>query len=152
MRVKIKKIGEKVKTPEYSTDGAAGIDFYAHGIRYVYQESKHQYSLDKLKYLEYNTGIAVEIPIGFVGLMFPRSSITNKDLFLGNAVGVIDSDYRGEITFRFKRTDQFTTDEYKIGEKIGQLVIVPAPKVVLEEVNELSDTVRSLGGYGSTGR
>jgi len=149
MKVKIKKLEPKVKTPEYSTEGAAGLDFYAQNLKYVFKENKNQYyTLDEIKYLEYGTGIAIEIPPGYVGLMFPRSSITDKELVLGNSVGVIDSDYRGEIKFRFKRKDKFSTDEYKIGEKIGQLVIMPVAKVELQEVNDLSDTVRSSGGYG----
>lgn len=152
MKVRIKKLSTTVKTPYYSTDGAAGLDFYAQDIKYIYEESKHQYSLDKLKYLEYGTGIAIEIPSGHVGLMFPRSSITDKELTLGNSVGVIDSDYRGEIKFRFKKDNAFTTNEYKVGEKIGQLLIVPIPAIELLEVNELTDTKRSSDGYGSTGR
>lgn len=153
MKVKIKKLDEKVKTPHYSTDGAAGLDIYAHTIKYVYEDdTKHQYTLDRLKYIEMGTGLSIEIPEGYVGLLFPRSSVTNKDLMLGNAVGMIDSDYRGEITFRFKRLRLYSTDEYKVGEKIGQLLIVPYPKVELEVSHELSDTQRGSGGYGSTGR
>jgi len=150
MKVKIKRLKQGTKVPHYSTDGAAGLDFYAQDIKYVYEESKHQYSLDKLKYLEYGTGIAIEIPPGHVGLMFPRSSITEKELSLGNSVGVIDSDYRGEIKFRFKKDTAFSTSEYKVGEKIGQLLIIPIPAIELLEVNELTDTKRSSGGFGST--
>lgn len=151
MKVKIKKLADKVQTPVYSSQEAAGLDFFAHTIKYVYDEAEHNYSLDKLRYIEYDTSIAIEIPPGFVGLMFPRSSVSNKDLLLANSVGVIDSDYRGSIKFRFKRTQIYKTDEYKVGEKIGQLLIIPIPKVELEEVADLSDTIRSSGGYGSTG-
>jgi dUTP pyrophosphatase len=152
IKVKIKKLEEKTITPNYTNKGDAGLDFYAANVRYVYgDEDDHHYSLDRLKYIEYGTNIALEIPPGFVGLMFPRSSITNKHLILGNAVGVIDSSYRGEIKFRFKRTKAFNVDEYKVGDKIGQLIIMAVPQIELEESHELSDTLRSSGGYGSTG-
>lgn len=154
MQVKIKKLNVNAKTPKYATDGAAGLDIYSVNVKYVYEDDAKdqytQYSLSNLKYIEYGTGLSIEIPPGHVGLIYPRSSITNKDLMLGNSVGVIDSDYRGEITFRFKPT-KLGTNEYKIGEKIGQLIITPIPLVELVEVTELSDTVRSSGGYGSTG-
>lgn len=152
MKVKFKKLTDKVVTPVYSSSQAAGIDFYAHTIRYVYEESKHNYSLDKLKFIEYDTCIAVEIPEGYVGLIFPRSSISNKDLILSNSVGMIDSDYRGSIKFRFKKTHMYGLEEYKVGDKVGQLLIVPYPKIELEEADDLSDTIRGSGGYGSTGR
>lgn len=152
MKVKVKKVFEKATIPSYATDGSAGLDFTALNVKYVYEDEKdHYYSLSDLKYIEVGTGIAVEIPSGYVGLIFPRSSITNKDLILGNSVGVIDSDYRGEIKFRFKRTKVLSTEEYKIGEKIGQMIIIPIPAIEMEEVQDLSDTKRSSGGYGSTG-
>lgn len=151
MKVKIKKIFEKATAPSYATDGSAGLDFTALNVKYVYEdEREHRYSLSDLRYIEVGTGIAVEIPSGYVGLIFPRSSITNKDLMLGNSVGVIDSDYRGEIKFRFKRTKVLSTEEYKIGEKIGQMIIIPIPIIEMEEVKDLSDTKRGSGGYGST--
>lgn len=152
MKVKIKKLFKDATLPSYAKEGDAGLDLTALNIKYVYEESDNKYySLDKLKYIEMGTGLAIEIPPGYVGLIFPRSSITNKELALGNSVGVIDSGYRGEIKFRFKRTRAFNTDEYKIGDKIGQLIIIPYPKIELEEVEELSDSNRGTGGYGSSG-
>lgn len=155
MKIKIKKLKEDVKLPHYSTDGAAGLDIYAYDVKYSYNEGVKdqytQYSLSELKYIEYGTKLAIEIPSGYVGLIYPRSSITNKDLLLGNSVGIIDSDYRGEIKFRFRPTKLGFT-EYKLGDKIGQLIIMPIPLIELEEVKELSDTKRNDGGYGSTGR
>ena len=167
--LKLKKLYEDVPTPKYATDGSAGIDLTAMSRFY-----------DKNGNVCYGTGIAVEIPEGFVGLLFPRSSITKKDIFVKNSVGVIDSDYRGEImlkcapclgfadyfgneNFRYGiGTDQNycnkvlyhdydTNDHYDIGDKCCQLVIVPIPKVVIHLVNELSETERGIGGYGHTG-
>lgn len=103
----------------------------------------------------YGTGIAVEIPEGYVGLVFPRSSIAKKDLFLSNSVGVIDSHYRGEIMFKFRmaRAQEYVKDPiYSVGERIGQIIIIPFPDVVFSEADELSETDRGEGGYGSTGK
>ena len=103
----------------------------------------------------YGTGIAVEIPEGYVGFVFPRSSIAKKDLFLSNSVGVIDSHYRGEIMFKFRmaRAQEYVKDPiYSVGERIGQIIIIPFPDVVFSEVDELSETDRGEGGYGSTGK
>lgn len=116
--------------------------------------------------LVYGTGLAVEIPSGHVGLLFPRSSIAAKGLYLTNAVGVLDSGYRGEVLFKFKPAAEFTDvvsghvlykgfvggrNMYKIGDRIGQLLVVPYPEVEFEEVTGLSDSDRGMGGYGSTG-
>lgn len=107
----------------------------------------------------YGTGIAVEIPAGYVGLVFPRSSIARKRLVLSNGVGVIDSGYRGEILFKFKstlanspasRTNYNYT--YEEGERIGQLIVLPYPDIEFVEAEELSDSDRGTGGYGSTGK
>jgi dUTP pyrophosphatase len=102
-------------------------------------------------YYEYLTGIAIEIPEGYVGLMFPRSSISKTKQILSNHVGVIDSGFRGEIRFRFKKLAWDNGDLYDVGDKIGQLVIMPIPAIELVEVDELSDSERGEGGFGSTG-
>jgi dUTP pyrophosphatase len=101
----------------------------------------------------------VEIPPGYVGLLFPRSSITKKNFVLGNSVGVIDSDYRGEITFVFKLIPEDSaanlfkfSKAYKQGERIGQLLLVECPKLEVIEVEELDDTERGSGGFGSSGQ
>jgi dUTP pyrophosphatase len=89
-----------------------------------------------------------------VGLLFPRSSISKTDLRLANCVGVVDSGYRGEITFRYKfKKDAFfaSLKRYQEGDRIGQLVIMPYPKIQLEEIGELAESERGVGGYGSTG-
>ena len=100
----------------------------------------------------YHTDIAVEIPEGHVGLLFPRSSIYKQDLLLSNSVGVIDSGYRGEITFKFKPVHFDIKHRYQVGDRIGQLIIIPYPDIEFVEANELSDSERGEGGYGSSGR
>ena len=102
----------------------------------------------------YHTGIAVEIPQGYVGLLFPRSSIYRQTLLKTNSVGVIDSDYRGEVLMKF--ADRFISSSieprrYKAGDRIGQLVIVPVPDVFWVQSDSLISTERGSGGYGSTG-
>ena len=92
----------------------------------------------------------MEIPEGYVGLVFPRSSISKTDHYLRNSVGVIDSGYRGEIKIRMS-TPLLGGVEYKEGDRIAQLIIMKLPWVNIEEVEELSDTDRGDGGFGSTG-
>jgi dUTP pyrophosphatase len=107
-------------------------------------------------FMEYGTGIAVEIPTGHVGLLFPRSSITKapSGVSLKNSVGVIDSNYRGEILVRFEKPthETYGVNIPVVGDKIAQLIILPYPTVHFEEVQELSDTNRGDGGFGSTGK
>ena len=136
MNLKIKKIHPNAVIPKYAHDGDAGMDIVA---------------IEKNitdKYVEYKTGLSLEIPEGHVCLIFPRSSISKKDLVLCNSVGVLDSGYRGELTFRFQNLGK---DHYEVGEKIGQIMILPYPQVKIEEVDELSSTERGEGGWGSTG-
>ena len=92
----------------------------------------------------------MEIPPGHVGLVFPRSSCYKHGMLLSNCVGVIDSDYRGEVTAVFLGTHDDVS--YEIGDRIAQLVIMPIPAVKFVEAEELSETQRGTGGYGSTGR
>lgn len=146
LSVKFKKLSDNAVVPSYAKNGDAGLDFIA--------TSK----LEKDDQVVYGTGIAIEIPEGYVGLMFPRSSIYKKVLSLSNSVGVIDSGYRGEIkfVFNFRKTEiaeyLYSAYSYDVGDKIGQLVIMPYPKVTLEEVEELSDSERGTTGWGSSGR
>ena len=151
MKVAFKKLIDNAVIPSYQKLGDAGLDLTA--TSYKYENGRHVYG----------TGLAVEIPEGFVGLVFPRSSIANYDLRLSNAVGVIDSNYRGEITFKFEndrmtRPDanfkQWLNDEcriYEVGNRIGQLVIMPIPTIEPIEVDSLSSSERGSGGYGSSG-
>lgn len=135
MKVKIKKLRKNVIIPSYAKHGDAGIDLTA---------------IDKKvegMWITYYTGLAMEIPEGYVGLLFPRSSVYKTEQRLANSVGVIDSGYRGEIMMKFNRS----MNEYKIGDRIGQIIILPYPQVEFEEVEELSETNRGSGGFGSTG-
>lgn len=139
MVVNFKYIRPGVPTPGYAKEGDAGIDLIA---AYAYAQDFNQ--------ITYGTGIAVEIPEGHVGLIFPRSSISKTGLRLSNSVGVIDSGYRGEIMVKF---DIIEGDKaYSLGDRICQLVILPYPQVVLNNVAELSTTDRGEGGFGSTGK
>lgn len=101
--------------------------------------------------VEYDTGIAVAIPEGYVGLLAPRSSISNQPGWrLANSVGIIDSDYRGSIRVRFRADRAMPGLPYKVGDRIAQLVLIPCPTVVYNEVENLSETERDVGGFGST--
>ena len=147
MKVKIKKLDERAVVPTYAKKGDAGLDFTAVNI-----------SKDNVGNITYHTGLAIEIPEGYVGLLFPRSSISKKQQFLTNSVGVIDSGYRGEIMAKFKPVmgsyesilDLFESNEYQVGDKIVQLIILPYPQIEFEEVEELSSSERGHGGFGST--
>lgn len=101
--------------------------------------------------LVYHTGLAVEIPEGYVGLLFQRSSIYKKSISMTNAVGVIDSGYRGEIIGKFRSTTDVVPAIFKPGERFAQLVIVPCLDVQIEEATELEETERGEGGFGSSG-
>ena len=105
----------------------------------------------KRNIVTYHTGIAVEIPDGYVGYVFPRSSVYKHQLSLANCVGVIDSSYRGEILFKF-RIVQPHISRYSVGDKIGQIIIEPYPEIEFEEADELSESDRGEGGFGSSGR
>lgn len=138
MLVAVKKLHWNAMLPVKAHDSDAGFDLFAHRID----------SDDKWK-IVYGTGIAVSIPQGYVGLIFMRSSVRDKCLSLANAVGVIDSGYTGEIMLTFREVcDGFS---YKVGEKIGQLVIMQLPQIEIQEVDELPKTQRGTGGHGSTG-
>ena len=174
MKVKIKKIHKDAVIPSYAKDGDAGMDLTATSKSY-----------DEHGNVVYGTGLAFEMPKGYVGLLFPRSSNAKQDLLLSNSVRVLDSGYRGEVMFKFKKQinneksvlntiiavqnmaeikddfkqlgllneddiENFT--EYQLGDRIGQIIILPYPQIEFEEVEELSDSERGKGGYGSTGK
>ena len=138
IKVKFKKLNQRASIPFYAKKGDAGMDFVATTL------------IRTGKYFEYGTDLALELHMGYVGLLFPRSSISNTDHFLRNSVGVIDSGYRGELKLRMS-VPALGEKEYRIGDKIGQIVLVKLPSVEIEEVQELSDTDRSDGAFGSTG-
>lgn len=143
MNVKFKKLHDDAKIPSYAHDTDAGLDLTAVSFTQEFDKS------NKLV-LVYHTGIAVEIPDGHVGLIFMRSSISNKSIALTNAVAVIDSGYRGELLLKYKITTDSLPTIYQPGEKIGQLIIIPYPKIEPIEAEELSDSDRNEGGFGST--
>lgn len=142
MKVKIKRLSENAVVPSYAHATDAGLDLVATSARF---ENSN---------MVYGTGLAFEIPEGYVGLLFPRSSNANKTLLLSNSVGVLDSGYRGEVMFKYKISAPIFDDTtvYQVGDRIGQLIIIPYPKIEFEVVEELSDSERGEGGYGSTGK
>lgn len=157
MIVNIKRLHKDAVIPSYSKAGDAGMDLTAISKDY-----------DSNRNVVYGTGLSFEIPEGYVGLLFPRSSVSKSDLRLTNSVGVVDSGYRGEVSFKFRNdnfnvykindNDSFTNlsfvayNEYDIGDRIGQLLIIPYPQIEFNEKDDLSETERGEGGYGSTGK
>lgn len=139
--VKVKKLVPEAVVPSYSKVGDAGMD-----LTITKEIENTSFSVS------YGFGIAMEIPQGYVGLVFPRSSVRNQDLILSNCVGVIDSGYRGEIQATFKKTNGLDSIKYKVGERGAQIIILPYPTIYMTEVLELSDTERGSGGFGSTGK
>lgn len=141
--VSIKKLDEKAMLPTYGSEYSAGADLYA------LAEEELVFAPGETKLV--HTGLAVEIPEGYAGLIYARSGLALKrGLAPANKVGVIDADYRGEIMVALHN---HSNDEQKISpqERIAQLVITPFLKVAFEEKETLSDTVRGTGGFGSTG-
>ena len=140
MKVKIKKLVDNAVVPTYGKPGDAGMDLTAISIQVTSDGTECQY-------IEYGTGISLEIPDGYVGLLYPRSSISKTGLILANSVGVVDSGYRGEVKLRFKK---FSDSIYKVGERVAQIMIVPHPTIEFVEEQFLSETERGTGGFGST--
>jgi dUTP pyrophosphatase len=139
--VKVKKLDQNAVIPSYSKVGDAGMD-----LTITREIENTSFSVS------YGFGIAMEIPKGYVGLIFPRSSVRNQELILSNCVGVIDSGYRGELQATFKKTNGLDSIKYKVGERGAQIIILPYPTVYMTEVLELSDSERGTGGFGSTGK
>jgi dUTP pyrophosphatase len=153
MKVKVKKLSAYAVMPTKAHATDAGFDLTA-----ICRE------FDKDGNIVYHFGLALEIPEGYVGLIFPRSSICKKDLTLSNAVGVVDAGYRGEIIAKFKIATRVKEGKYSValvdqypsantylpGERVAQLIILPIPEIQLVEALNLSDTDRGQGGYGST--
>ena len=137
MKVRIKRLHPDAVIPKYAKAGDAGMDLTA-------VEMGREWNI-----VTYKTGLAIEIPEGHVGLLFPRSSVYKTSMVLSNCVGVIDSGYRGEIMLKFRSTE--SNKAYEVGDRVGQLIILPYPQVEFEEVENLSSTDRGSGGYGSTG-
>ena len=140
MRVRFKKVLEDAVSPSYAKEGDACMDLYAAAS-----------DVDDFGNLTYDTGLAFEIPEGYVGLVFPRSSITKTSLILKNSVGVIDSGYRGTVKVKFQMDKNSNHPVYFRGDRVAQIMIVPRPSITLEESDSLSETSRGEGGFGSTG-
>jgi dUTP pyrophosphatase len=136
--VKIKKLSSRAVIPHKSRVDDAGVDITATSMK------------ETDMYVEYGTDIAVSIPEGHAGFLLPRSSLSNYDLVLANHVGLIDSNYRGEIKFRFKLS-KTSPRIYNLGDRIGQLVVLPVPAIIFAEVENLDETDRGNQGYGSSG-
>lgn len=142
MKIKIKKLRPDAIIPKYAKEGDAGLDLVATSM-------VSNYNLDSGEQITYGTGLAMEIPEGFVGLIFPRSSIRKTSLSLSNCVGVIDSGYRGEIMVTFNISN-LHGDSYNVGDRVVQIIILPYPNIDFVESDELSSTDRGEGGFGST--
>lgn len=141
LQVAIKRLHSNAVIPSYAKPGDAGLDLTATSI-----------ISNTTTEVTYGTGLALEIPTDYVGLIFPRSSIRKYDLQLSNSVGVIDSGYRGEIQFTFNKTQGLDSVKYRVGDRIGQLIILPYPQIQLIEEANLSNTERGEGGFGSSGQ
>lgn len=140
--VRVKKLRENAVLPSYGSDYAAGADLYACNAVTVEPGAS--------EFVQ--TGLALEVPAGYAGLVYARSGLAcKKGLAPANKVGVIDADYRGEVMVAlYNHSSQAV--EIEPGERVAQLVITPYLTAVFEETEELSDTVRGEGGFGSTGR
>ncbi len=126
--------------PEYKTAGSAGADLKVACDVYMGARSQHLVS----------TGVSIAIPEGYVGLVFPRSGLANKGVTLSNSVGVIDSDYRGEILLSLVNNSPAAI-ELKKNDRVAQIVFIPVTQFPFISVDKLPDTARGTGGFGSTG-
>ncbi|MGN0374166.1 MAG: dUTP diphosphatase [Butyrivibrio sp.] len=143
MNIKVKKLNPAATLPTYGSDYAAGADLYVCLDAPV--------TINPGETVMLHTGLAMEIPEGYAGLIYPRSGMASKrGLAPANKVGVVDPDYRGEFMVAM-HNHSLTPQTVEPGERIAQLVITPFLSAVYEETEELSDTVRGDGGFGSTG-
>ena len=138
MKIKIKKLHPDAIIPKYAKPSDAGMDLVA--VRMW--EDIHGNTC-------YGTGLAIEPPPGYVSLLFPRSSISKTNLRLANSVGVVDPGYRGEVILKFDSKGEV---KYKVGDRVGQIMILPYPQIQFQEVKELTQSERGSGGFGSTGQ
>lgn len=139
MKVRFKKLDSSAKLPSYAHKGDAGLDLEVRNVLNI-----------SPTVVEYGFGLAVEIPKGYVGLLFPRSSVYKTGMVQTNCVGVIDSGYRGEIKVKFYKGENDET--FEVGDRACQLIILPYPNIEAVEVEKLSETPRGEGGFGSTGK
>lgn len=158
--IKFKKLVPEAVIPSYAHDGDVGMDMTAIGV---------DYDVEKDMYI-YHTGLALESEYGYGTFLFPRSSNCKTEAYLTNHVGIADSAiYRGEIQLRYKNRDRYRKSfwewitgkvnveralkfaPFQVGDRVGQMVVFPYPQVHVQVVDELSETVRGTGGFGSTG-
>lgn len=143
MQVRIKKIDQKATVPTYGSEFSAGADLYACAEESILIPAGETRMI--------HTGLAFEIPEGYVGLIYARSSLgTKRGLAPANKVGVIDADYRGEVMVSLHNHSS-SDQAVEPGERIAQMVIAPFLKAEFSVADDLSDTVRGAGGFGSTG-
>lgn len=142
MKVRFKKIHPNAVIPTKAHATDAGFDLVA--------TSREE---DMYGNVSYGLGIAIEIPKGYAGFIFPRSSNCKKQLLMCNSVGIVDCGYTGEIMAKFKPTSihPYSMD-YNVGDKVAQLVIMPYPEIEFDEVDELPESERGANGHGSTGK
>ena len=144
--IKVKKLVPEAVIPFYAKPGDAGMDITCTSFEY---DKEHDCYM-------YHSGLAFELPAGYVMLIFPRSSNRKTDYYLCNHVGVLDSGYRGELMFAYKnRTDDrlnYQKPPYQVGDRIGQIIILPYPTVKMIESDSLEESERGTGGFGSTGK
>lgn len=144
MDLRFKRLCETAHAPTFGTKYSAGMDLYNSETNTI-EIASHE-----TKFI--HTGLVFEIPIGYVGLVYARSGLACKrGLRLANSTGVIDSDYRGEVMVAL-HNDSNDAQVINPGERIAQMIIMPYPSIDLVEVNEVDDTERGVGGFGSTGR
>ena len=147
MNVKIVKLIPEAKTPTYATDGSAAFDLYAA----TYHKGTFEGSVQVTAI--FGTGLSFEVPVGHVMLIFSRSGHGFKNnVRLANCVGVIDSDYRGEVMVKLTYDSNGNTGlRFDSGDRIAQAMILPIERVSFTEVDSLSETERGTGGFGSSG-
>lgn len=142
--ISVKKLNEDAILPTYGSEFSAGADLYA-----LPSQGEIVFAPDETKFV--HTGLAMELPVGYAGLVYARSGLASKrGLAPANKVGVVDSDYRGEIMVALHNHSGM---EQKIvaGERVAQLVVTPFLKVDFALREELTETARGEGGFGSTG-
>ncbi len=141
MKLKIKKLSANAVVPQYATEGSACFD-----LRAVCNAE-----VPAFEGMAIRTGLAVEVPKGFALMLYSRSGHGfSHGLRLSNSVGVVDSDYRGEVVVKL-HNDSHTPFSFEAGDRIAQAMLVQVPQVVFEVVDELTNTARGTGGFGSTG-
>jgi dUTP pyrophosphatase len=138
MKVKIKRLSKNSVIPKYSKQGDAGMDLTVTEVEYL--DSEH---------IKLHFGLAFEIPIGYVGYIFPRSSCYKQRQIMSNSVGVVDSGYRGEVSAVMIGTCKDFM--YKVGDRAAQIIIMPIPHIEFEQVETMSESERGDSGYGSSG-